>query len=101
MIYDLMMAKIGMLRYRLFAFFFVVYEDVKWKTLTQHDVFRDEITSCLSDHARFIIPQGHIPSNLVTTEFARDVCQLPAVYEPTAYRKFIENWGTVSSCQEI
>ncbi|XP_062596049.1 uncharacterized protein LOC134257446 [Saccostrea cucullata] len=71
-----------------------LYQDIKQKTLTQHDVFRDEITSCTSEHARYVLPVGHVERNLVTQEFARDVCQLPMTYDQSAYKAFIDTWGT-------
>lgn len=65
--------------------------------LTQHDVFRDEITSCTSEHARYVLPVVPVERNLVTNEFAHDACGLPLAYDATSYKSFIDRWGTVSS----
>ncbi|XP_062622102.1 uncharacterized protein LOC134283612 [Saccostrea cucullata] len=71
-----------------------LYQDIKRKTFFQHDVFRDEISACPSLHARYTVPVVPIHKNLVTPEFARDACRLPALYNLQAYKHFLDNWGT-------
>lgn len=72
-----------------------MYQDIKQRMLTQHDVFRDEITSCTSEHARYVLPVVPTERNLVTNEFAHDACGLPLAYDATSHKSFIDRWGTV------
>ncbi|XP_078338770.1 uncharacterized protein LOC111101591 isoform X2 [Crassostrea virginica] len=71
-----------------------LYQDIKQRMLTQHDVFRDEITSCTSEHARYVLPVVPTERNLVTNEFAHDACGLPLAYDATSHKSFIDRWGT-------
>uniref|UniRef100_K1R871 Uncharacterized protein n=1 Tax=Magallana gigas TaxID=29159 RepID=K1R871_MAGGI len=74
-----------------------VYQDIKQRTLSQHDVFRDEITSCTSEHARYVHPIVPVERNLVSNEFSHDVCKLPLTYDRDSYRSFLDRWGTNAS----
>lgn len=74
-----------------------VYQDIKQRTLSQHDVFRDDITSCTSEHARYVHPIVPVERNLVSNEFSHDVCKLPLTYDRDSYRSFLDRWGTVRS----
>ncbi|XP_034333817.2 uncharacterized protein [Magallana gigas] len=71
-----------------------LYQDIKQRTLSQHDVFRDDITSCTSEHARYVHPIVPVERNLVSNEFSHDVCKLPLTYDRDSYRSFLDRWGT-------
>jgi len=46
--------------------------------------------------ARYQLDLARVEKYSVTKDFAASVCRLPEEYDQGGYRRFIDNWGTVS-----
>ena len=61
-----------------------------------HYVFSQEKTICNRGRARYKLESARVEKFPVAEDFANAVCLLPNVYDEAPYKKFIDDWGTVS-----
>lgn len=66
------------------------------ETSNNHKVFFEKKEVCNNGAARYQLDKARVERYSVTEDFAAAVCRLPEEYDPGAYRRFIDNWGTVS-----
>ena len=66
------------------------------ETTTKHKVFFEKIEVCNNGEARYQLDLAQVEKYSVTKDFAAAVCSLPEEYDQGDYRKFIDEWGTVS-----
>lgn len=66
------------------------------ETSNNHKVFFEKKEVCNNGVARYQLDKAQFEGYSVTEDFAAAVCRLPEKYDPGAYSRFIDNWGTVS-----
>ena len=66
------------------------------ETTNYHKVFFEKKEVCNMGVARYQLDLARVEKYSVTKDFAAAVCSLPKKYDQGAYRRFIDNWGTVS-----
>ena len=69
---------------------------MKKETTNNQKVFFEKKKVCNNGTARYQLDLARAEKYSVTKDFAAAVCSLPEEYDQGAYRKFIDNWGTVS-----
>lgn len=70
------------------------YERVEKETSNNHKVFFEKKEVCNNGVARYQLDKAQFERYSVTEDFAAAVCRLPENYDPGAYSRFIDNWGT-------
>lgn len=79
-----------------FSLVIVGYGEIKKETTKKEKVFFEKKKVCNDGTARYLLELAQVDKYSVTNAFAAAVCRLPKAYDQGAYRRFIDNWGTVS-----